>query len=64
MKEKSVILLVILHCVICTTYTVVDTPNGAIRGVVEDGVRKFRSIPYAQAPVGNLRWSPPVPVSG
>ncbi|KAH9904503.1 alpha/beta-hydrolase [Xylariomycetidae sp. FL2044] len=26
------------------------------------GVREFRNIPYAQPPVGQLRWKPPVPL--
>ena len=39
----------------------VTTPVGRLRGVEEAGVRVFRGIPYAEAPVNELRWRPPVP---
>ncbi|WP_374408801.1 carboxylesterase/lipase family protein [Pelagerythrobacter sp.] len=39
---------------------VVDAPAGGLRGVSEDGVAVFRGIPYAEAPVSDLRWKPPV----
>jgi para-nitrobenzyl esterase len=32
-----------------------------IQGKDEGGVSYFKGIPYAQPPINNLRWAPPVP---
>ena len=42
---------------------VVTVKNGQLRGVfdINTGIRSFKGIPYAQPPVGNLRWKEPRP---
>lgn len=39
---------------------VVRAPAGALEGRSEGAMRVFRGIPYAQPPVGALRWKPPL----
>ena len=38
---------------------VVETTTGAVMGVDEDGYRTYFGIPFAAAPVGDLRFAPP-----
>ena len=40
---------------------IVRTRHGAVRGAREEGIFAFRGIPYAEPPVGPLRFRPPVP---
>ena len=68
MATKSVILVVLAAAAWVAQaqeeYDVVETSNGALRGlVVEGGSRSFRGIPFGQAPVGNLRFASPVPTA-
>ena len=39
--------------------SVVDAPAGRVSGHVDDGIKSFKGIPYAQPPVGQLRWKAP-----
>ena len=39
---------------------IVDAPAGRVSGTVSGDVRVFKGIPYAAAPIGKLRWRPPV----
>ena len=41
---------------------VIQTKKGRVKGVELDGYTVFRGIPYAQAPVGEMRWKRPEPV--
>ncbi|XP_049851857.1 esterase FE4-like [Schistocerca gregaria] len=50
------------------TYKTIDTPLGSLRGqqlttTAGNTVYFFRGIPYAEPPVGGLRFQPPVPIS-
>jgi para-nitrobenzyl esterase len=45
------------------TSTRVNTTNGMVQGFVRAGVARWRSIPYAQPPVGALRFRAPQPPS-
>ena len=40
----------------------VKTHYGVLQGFEEDGVKKFLGVPFAQAPVGELRWKAPQPL--
>lgn len=40
---------------------VVETTHGAVRGRMRGGVATWRGIPYAEPPVGDLRFRPPRP---
>jgi para-nitrobenzyl esterase len=56
-----------LHAAPSQPPTRIDLPAGTIEGVrmseKETPLRVFKGIPYAAAPVGELRWKPPQPVS-
>eukprot|EP00929_Paragymnodinium_shiwhaense_P037349 TRINITY_DN19915_c0_g1_i1.p1 TRINITY_DN19915_c0_g1~~TRINITY_DN19915_c0_g1_i1.p1 ORF type:complete len:562 (+),score=84.45 TRINITY_DN19915_c0_g1_i1:80-1765(+) len=39
----------------------VEISNGAVVGLATPTYRAFRGIPYAEPPVGDLRWRPPQP---
>src|SRR5947209_17620239 len=47
-----------------TTETVlVKITAGVLGGAKEQGIAVFRGVPYAAAPVGDLRFSPPQPAA-
>lgn len=41
----------------------IRTDKGLIEGTVQDGVRAFKGLPFAAAPIGALRWRAPEPVA-
>ena len=48
--------------VTATADLVVRTKAGDLRGANENGIAVFRGVPYAAAPIGDLRFAPPQPV--
>ena len=71
MTKNHVFAMLVIACVAalvsCTQKgTVVSlevkTQYGVLEGFEEDGVKKFLGVPFAQAPVGELRWKAPQPV--
>jgi len=41
---------------------IVETQEGKVEGCTEDGLYIFRGVPYAEPPVGPLRWRKPQPI--
>jgi para-nitrobenzyl esterase len=48
---------------VATAGPVTRLDAGRVEGVVHDGVRAFLGLPYAQPPVGELRWRAPRPAT-
>jgi len=42
--------------------TLIELQNGKVQGDVDGKARRFRGIPYAKPPAGDLRWKEPEPV--
>lgn len=53
-----------LACIIAFAQVQVKTANGIVESVTEkSGVNSFKGIPFAQPPIGELRWKEPQPVN-
>lgn len=60
--------LLLSLAMLLTTLTVnaqnpqVKTSEGVLEGIEESGIKVFKGVPFAQPPVGDLRWKAPQPV--
>ena len=54
------LLLCFIACKTFAQAPVVKTAEGYIRGVSENGISVFKGVPYAQPPVGDGRYMPPI----
>lgn len=55
--------VLVVACAARTAAVCVQTPMGQICGRTSDNVDFFLGIPYAEAPINQLRWRAPVPVA-
>ncbi|MBO0342576.1 MAG: carboxylesterase family protein [Bacteroidota bacterium] len=67
MKKTILLLYVISICLGCAqnnveNQNVVATQNGKVEGYTDGEIQIFKGIPFAQPPVGELRWKSPQPV--
>ena len=70
MTKNHVFAMLVIACVAvlvsCTQKETISlevkTQYGVLEGFEEDGVKKFLGVPFAQPPVGELRWKAPQPV--
>jgi len=68
MKKISFLLFIFFSYTVCAQNAlsgnnpIAKTANGTLQGVTDStGIKMFRGIPFAQPPVGDLRWKTPLP---
>jgi para-nitrobenzyl esterase len=73
MKKSKIIKPIALLAIMIALHTLsardtladdqVQTKSGTLTGTTDEtGIRAYRGIPYAEPPIGDLRWKPPQPV--
>ena len=66
MFPKTLCLIVLLFvCIECSVCVDVNTTSGVVRGLTIDvlntSVDQFLNIPFAEPPIGSLRFAKPLP---
>ena len=57
-----ILITALFSCSSSSSSEVIETSKGKLQGYEKNGVNYFLGIPYAEAPIGELRWQPPKPV--
>jgi para-nitrobenzyl esterase len=63
MTLAASVLMLSLPALAASGGPLVKAPGGTVQGKMDKGMRLFLGIPYAQPPVGALRWRPPLPLA-
>ena len=62
MLFARVFLSITAAAALCAAADAVKVDSGQLKGSVQSGVLSFKGVPFAQPPVGDLRWRAPQPV--
>lgn len=62
MSFTRLLLSIPLVAGLCLAADIVKIDTGSLQGASKDGVQSFKGIPFAQPPVGELRWRAPQPL--
>lgn len=60
-RALAILVVLLLGSTANAQLTKTRVAQGEIEGVEHQGFALYKNIPYAEAPVGNLRWKAPVP---
>ncbi len=63
MIARGLFLVLLWAAASAATARGVAIEGGLVEGIESDGVRTFKGIPFAQPPLGDLRWREPQPVA-
>ena len=63
MKKFIIVNFALLFIFPTLSSEIVSTSSGDVKGIVKKKVILFEDIPYAQPPIGNLRWKAPKRIS-
>jgi para-nitrobenzyl esterase len=53
--------ILLFACSCISAQVVVQTHSGKLQGTEKNGVASFKGVPFAQSPIGDLRFKPPLP---
>jgi len=66
MKVKAFFPIVLLMIIVCGVFAQEVKPvkieSGMLQGMIENGVTVYKGVPFAEPPIGELRWHPPQPL--